>query len=150
VLVVPTKKRSGFLNLRALTTTPGLKIGTEGAYSYVARRHFPLATPYSGSIELLAEGKVDAQLWSQTPAMIWCLSHPHYVVIEYGGLIGRRFFAYPSRSGATDWLSFLNNWLALKSQSGFTDEQTQLWIKGELPQKDYHRWSILHDVLLAR
>ncbi len=149
VLVVPVKRKSGFVNLQRATQRPGLRIGAVGGYTLIVQRHFPLATyiPSSDIDPDLTSGKVDAWIWSKIPAFIWCLSHPDYVVVDYNGLIGKRYFAYPIRTGATDFASFLNNWMSLKEQSGFKADMTRYWIDGEPPKKKEPRWSILHNVL---
>jgi Na+/H+-dicarboxylate symporter/ABC-type amino acid transport substrate-binding protein len=149
VLVVPLKQRSGFVNLDQLINQPGVKIGAVGGYKYVLQRHFPnaIAVTPTHIDPQLTHGQVDAWVWSHIPAFIWCLSHPGFVVMDYHGLIGKRYFSYPVRSGATDFTSFLNNWLALKDQSGFKHDMYQYWIEGETPKKDRPRWSILRDVL---
>lgn len=152
VLVVSLKDRSLYAHLDTVVETPGLKIGGIGGYQAVVKRHFPLAdlvaAPQSADIEKgLLSGQANAWVWSHTPAFVWCLSHPEFVVAEYGGKIGKRYFAYPIRTGAVDWASFLNNWLILKEQSGFKERMRRYWIEGESPKERAPRWSIIRDVL---
>jgi Na+/H+-dicarboxylate symporter/ABC-type amino acid transport substrate-binding protein len=149
VLVVPLKQRNGFVNLQKVVQRPGLKIGAIGGYAPLIARHFPLAT-YVPSIDIdpqLTTGEVDAWIWSRIPAFVWCLSHPDYVVIDYDGYIGKRYFAYPVPIGAVDFISFLNNWMALKEQAGFKEEMTRYWIEGQLTAEQQPRWSILRNIL---
>lgn len=149
VLVVPLQEKEGFVNLQKVISRPGLKIGAIGGYAPLIGRHFPLAT-YVPSADIdpqLTTGKVDAWIWSAIPAFIWCLSHPDFVVIDYGGFIGKRYFSYPVRSGSVDFISFLNNWMALKEQSGFKTTMTRYWIQGDTMKDKIPRWSILRNVL---
>jgi hypothetical protein len=126
-------------------------IGATGAYKDVVKRHFPYATLESGdalSTDDLVSGKADAWIWSHVPAFVWCLNHPDYMVVDYEGLIGKRYFAYPVRMGSNDFVSFINNWLTLKEQSKFTDRQYKYWILGEKAETPTsQRWSILREVL---
>ena len=90
---------------------------------------------------------MDAWLSTRTQAFIWCLSHPDFVVIDYAGQIGKRYFAYALPIGSTDWASFLNSWLTLKEQSGFKQQMYSYWVLGENPKERPPRWSILRNVL---
>jgi Na+/H+-dicarboxylate symporter/ABC-type amino acid transport substrate-binding protein len=148
VLVVPLHEKNGFVNLQKAVEQPGLKIGAIGGYAPLIARHFPLAT-YIPSIDIdpqLTTGEVNAWVWSRIPAFIWCLSHPEYVVIDYQGLIGKRYFSYPIQNGAVDFASFLNNWLSLKEQSGFKAQMTRHWIEGDSAKAKEPRWSILRNI----
>jgi proton glutamate symport protein len=145
VLVVPTALKSVFLKEGTQTTR---KIGGIGAYGVIAKRHFPNApTKEVAGMEELLSGEVEAIVSAQIPAFIWCLSHPDYVTLEFDLTLGKRFFAYSVRTGAFDWISFMNNWLELKKQTGFTEQQFKYWIQGESPFDKEPRWSILHNVL---
>ncbi|HSX26152.1 MAG TPA: cation:dicarboxylase symporter family transporter [Chlamydiales bacterium] len=152
VLLVPVHKKAEFEDLNRVMATPGLRLGAIGGYMPVVERHFPLAKLIAGEQgtdiekEFLA-GKVDGWVWSYTHAFTWSLSHPQFVVADYGGLIGKRYFAYPVRSGALDWASFLNNWMILKEQSGFKAKMQRYWIDGENPMVRPPRWSIIRNVL---
>ena len=149
VLVVPLHEKNGFVNLQKVVDQPGVKIGAIGGYAPLIGRHFPLAT-YVPSTDIdpqLTSGQVNAWVWSRIPAFIWCLSHPDYVVIDYEGYIGKRYFSYPVRSGSVDFTSFLNNWLALKEQAGFKSDMTRYWIEGDSMKEIEPRWSILRNVL---
>ncbi len=152
VLIVPLKKRSQYTRLERVVSMAGLKIGAIGGYASVVERHFPLArvyvAPQGTDIEkALLSGEADVWAWSHTHAFIWCLSHPEFVVADYGGLIGKRYFAYPILTGAVDWASFLNNWLVLKEQSGFKTRMQRYWIDGESPRERPPRWSVVRNVL---
>ena len=146
VLVVPIKNKTKFLNLDQVAQDPNLVIGAAGGYSYVVQRHFPLAklvhTPDMSKLE-----GADAWVWSKTPAFIWCLSHPDYAIVDYGSQIGKRYFAYPVREGSPDFISFLNNWLMLKEESGMSQDMVNYWVQGLPPKGQTPRWSILRNVL---
>ncbi len=148
VLIVPIAKKNEYLNLKEVEARTGLKIGSGGAGLEIAKNHFPNAEIFN-----IAQGQVtfnedvDAILWSKSTALIWCLSNPNFVCIDYGGQIGKTYFSYPMRQHATDFGFFLNNWLSLKEQSGFKKEMQSYWIHGVHPEKRPPRWSILQNVL---
>jgi ABC-type amino acid transport substrate-binding protein len=149
VLVVRSKDRSRFLKLKEVVQHPNLRIGADGGYVQVAHRHFPLATLVQDKniLQELKQKQLDAVIWSHIPGFVWCLAHPEYTVVDYDGLIGKRYFAYPIPTGSFDWGSFLNNWLILKEQSGFKDRMHKYWIQGESPKTRPPRWSLLQALL---
>lgn len=148
VLVVPTEKRQVFSNLAEVIANPHLKLGAIGGFIFTAQRHFPNATVVSSeNIEDLVHGKIDAWVSMKIHAFVWCLSHPGYDLIDYGGMIGKRYLAYPVHSTSTQWSSFLNSWLTLKVQSGFHEQMATYWLKGESVMLREPRWSVIHNVL---
>jgi len=149
VLIVPIKNRSQYIHLKQIAQDSSLRIGAIGGYIPVVERHFPLAkvVAATGIEEAFQQGKADAYMTSRIPAFVWSLSHPEYVVADYEGLIGKRYFAYPIPIGSIDWGSFLNHWLVLKEQSGFKEKMSRYWIEGENPKQRPPRWSLLHQIL---
>jgi proton glutamate symport protein len=149
VLIVPMRKRSQYTHLEKVLEMPHLKIGAIGGNQSAVRRHFPQAELIeSNDYSDLLEGRVEAWMSTRTQAFIWCLAHPEFVVIDYGGQIGKRYFAYTIPNGSVDWASFLNNWLTLKIQSGFKEQMYNYWILGENPTERAPRWSILRNLIL--
>jgi hypothetical protein len=56
--------------------------------------------------------------------------------MTYHNQLGMKYFAYPVKSGSADMIQFVNQWIQLKTQSGFTQTQIDYWIKGKpLPSK---------------
>lgn len=148
VLIVPRSQKNPYLHLEKVKTTEGLVIGAEGAQAEIAKKTFPLAKITSiNSPDLLLEHKLDALFWSETTAVIWCLSNPDFVTISYGNAITKSYFGYPVRRHATDFGFFLNNWMTLKEQSGFKTAMKDYWINGISPEKKAPRWSILRNIL---
>jgi hypothetical protein len=134
-----------FLDFEKVTQNPHLSIGAAGGYSYVVERHFPLAQLVHTS-DMSDLEKADAWVWSRIPAFVWCLSHPEYAIVDYGSLIGKRYFAYPVQANAIDFVSFLNNWLMLKEESGVSQDMYNYWVRGLPPKGTPPRWSILKNV----
>lgn len=148
VLVVRRTNKKPFLHLKGVQELKNIKIGAAGAHFEIAKRTFPNATVIKIlDIEPFLKGELDALVWAGTTAMIWCLSHPEYVAIDYGDAIGISYFAYPIREHAIDFGFFLNSWLILKENSGFKNDMKSYWLNGIPPGGRTPRWSILHNVL---
>lgn len=154
VLVVPVKKQNEFLRYSEVKERKGLRIGGLGAWYHIGQQIFPNAEMVSiltSEEDTFLSGQIDACLWSETIATIWCLNHPEYVVISYGEDLkehGQTYFSYPFRQHAIDLGFFLNNWLGLKEKSGFKQAMHSYWIDGVRPGERPPRWSILKNVLL--
>ena len=147
VLVVKDSERERFFDVNKITKDPTLKIGVIGAFQFVAKRHFPSAhLVFGNDFSSLFKKHVDAWLTIRTQGFVWTWSHPEYVLIDYNGLLGKRYLAYPIHSGDLDWLTFLNSWLALKEQSGFKQEMIRYWIKGENIRNQKERHALIRDL----
>lgn len=153
VLVVPRNHLNDFLNFDMVQSLSSLRIGGGGGYAIIAKRYFPNAIQTSDStsgstLTDLSRNEVDAIVWSKLPAFVWCLSNPEFVVLEYGPILGKRFFSYPMKWSALDWTSFVNDWLALSKESGFIDKQQNYWLKAKPYDAEKNlRWSIIRNVL---
>lgn len=148
VLVIPRAQKNSFLNLEAIQSSPGLKIGADEGQYEMAKIFFPQAEiVLIRTSDKLLSGELDARFWTQSTAVIWCLSHPQYVTIDYGSKLGNSYYAYPFRQHATNFGFFLNNWLLLKEHSGFKQQMLNYWLHGISPKARAPRWSILHNVL---
>jgi len=148
VLLVARKRLSEFGNYNAIRSMPSLRLGATGDYKLVANRYFPEAKQFEEpSFNELLSGEIDAVIWSKVPAFIWCLSNPDYAVLNLGNILGEFYFAYACKLGALNWAVFLDDWLQLKEQSGFLEEQRNYWLEGKPPASQGIRWSIIRDVL---
>lgn len=134
VLVVPSQKKREFLHLNNVVKNPNLVLLAGGAFGEIGRRHFPLATILpSPSTSPLESGEAGALLWNRTSSFVWCLSHPDFVTVDYGGALGESYLTYLVRAGATPLRTFINEWLMLKKQSGFQQKMYDYWIDGKAP-----------------
>jgi proton glutamate symport protein len=146
-LIVPANKKGQFLDLKTVQKMKGLVIGAGGVQVDVAKRNFPLATIVDmPTFAHLRDGKVDVVLWSETAAATWVLSEPKFIAISYGDALGKSFFSYPVHKDATNFRFFLNDWIALKEQSGFKKRMLSYWIQGIKPTTRPPRWSILQSL----
>ena len=148
VLVVARNRSREFVDYRQIKAMPNLKIGVMGDYKLVGDRFFPEATKIEevGFSDLLT-GKIDAFIWSKTPAFVWCLGNPNFVVLDLGDILGQLYFAYPVKQGALNWANFLDEWLQLRAQSGFLEQQKTYWLEGKPPVSREAKWSVIRNVL---
>jgi Na+/H+-dicarboxylate symporter/ABC-type amino acid transport substrate-binding protein len=149
VLVVPVSKKKHFMNLSFIMSERELNIGAIGDAKQFIYRHFPYAkvAGFDSLNTLEKNWEIDAWLTTRNNGFTWCLSHPNFVTIDYGGLIGKAYFSYPVRDASYKLVSFLNNWLMLKQLSGFQKEMIDYWIEGSYQRNPEPRWSILRDIL---
>ncbi len=134
VLVVRTARRKEFRDYSSVLERTDLKVGVEGDYYQVAAKYLPNATKVQVAIGKFPESNLDAFVYSYVPAVVWCYIHPEYIVIDYGDKMGSCYFSYAVKRGAWNWLTYLNHWLDLKKLSGFTKEQFEYWIGGDVPK----------------
>lgn len=147
-LVVPVKNVEKFRNLAVIKQNPNLKIGGAGGYRAVVNKHFKTGVLFQmQGFEELLSGKVDALMWSELPAYIWCMAHPDFTTLSYDNQLGLKYFSYPMKSGSSDMITFVNEWMTLKSQSGFKKDQDDYWIHGRTSVAKEPRWSIIRNVL---
>jgi len=148
VLVVPAARVEEFRDLVRVENNPKLKIGAGGGYRAVVQRHFlpDQFVQVTNTLPLLNK-QIEAAMWSELPAYIWCLGHPGFTTLSYHRQLGMQYFAYPVKSGSADMIQFVNQWMRLKELTGFTKMQTDYWIGGKpIPSKE-PRWSIIRNVL---
>jgi len=147
-LVVPVKNVNKFRNLQEIEKDPTLKIGGSGGYRGVVENHFMESSLVEiRGFEELMHGEVDAAMWSELPAYIWCMAHPSFTTLTYNNQLGLKYFAYPMKSGSSDMITFVNEWMGLKEQSGFKKEQESYWIHGRTSLSKEPRWSFIRNVL---
>ena len=147
-LIVPIKNKNLFADLDVVQQQKNLVIGAGGAYKR-ALSNFPNAITRQGDWETeLEAGTVDAWVSSHIISIVWCLNHPGFVIQEYGGQMGKCYFAYPVRQDSLKFLRFINNWIKLKIQDNFYQKQYDYWIMGKSSQTHQKiRWSIIRNVL---
>lgn len=148
VLVVPAFRKKEFLNYSQVVQKKDLVVGGLGAYFKVAQNHFPNAKVISvKTLSQFEKGEFDAMVWSRLAAFVWGITHPNYIFFDYNEMLGQKYFSYAIPMGADNWASFLNSWLELKKQSGFTDRQYHYWIEASSVKEQAPRWSIIRNVL---
>jgi proton glutamate symport protein len=149
VLIVPEKKRSRFVSLEKVQGEKSLVFGAFGGYKNVYKLNFSASGLYEGTIIKGVEmDHVDAWILNQVSATMWCVEHPGYSIVDFGGDLGKCYRGYPMRTDDSRFLLFINNWMQLKILDSFYKEQNDYWILGKIPPKEIAlRWSIIRNVL---
>jgi Na+/H+-dicarboxylate symporter/ABC-type amino acid transport substrate-binding protein len=147
VLIIPTKNLDKYRTIEQVGKAGNFRLGAIGAYEEVAANHFPNVPVVHGTIDMLFANQCDGYLWAQLQSYIWCLAHPGYTALTYNGQMGKKYFAYPMRKNAEQLVHFVNEWMWLKQEQGFTYQQRQYWFLGKEHNPEAKRWSILRDVL---
>ncbi|MGH2639308.1 MAG: substrate-binding periplasmic protein, partial [Rhabdochlamydiaceae bacterium] len=147
VLVVPISRRNLFHDMNQVLQNPRLKIGAIGGYRDIVTSYFPDSLAFASNFDELLKGDVDAMMWSELPAYIWCLAHPEHTTVSFNHSLGRNYFAYPCGATTEQFIHFLNEWLELKEQQGFELKQRQYWFLGKSQIPENQRWSIIRNLL---
>jgi len=99
-----------------------------------AKAHFPSATvksiqkPANGYQEVLA-GRAEATITSNVEASTLIQTHPTLAVVGTNSdMRNKRPFAYPMPQGDPTWVTYVNNWIALKKSEGFFEALEAKWM----------------------
>ncbi len=153
VFITNATNRQQLTSLDFIKAEENLKIAVLKGSSaeMIARQEFPLEkiillTRYEDFVSLAETPTL--LMWEEQEAIAWAAAHPNYHVIVPNPSLGKDPLSYPIKYNAHNLMCYLDNWLKLKADIGFTEKQYNLWILGKteeaLPYKP--RWSILHDV----
>ena len=146
VLLVPISKKDEFVDFEKVQKNKNLVISGSGAYKNLVSQFFPNAKRVD-DFNIFQTG-IDAWMWNQISATVWCMIYPNFTVIDYEGDLGKGYLGYPVRPDAVHLLEFINSWMKLKVANGFYQEQTDYWILGKNPKNiNKPRWSIIRNVL---
>ncbi|MBS0605323.1 MAG: cation:dicarboxylase symporter family transporter [Verrucomicrobia bacterium] len=153
VLIAREEARKLFMNTEKVQESKHAKIAVlkGSSFEQLARELFPskelvLLKSYD---EFLPLDKEVALLWEEQEAIAWLLVHRGYRLILPDPGLGYDTLAYAIRNNSPLFLHYLNTWLALKTTSGYSPKQYDLWIKGktEIAAPNEPRWSIIRNVL---
>jgi cyclohexadienyl dehydratase len=129
------KADAGKFSTWADLNKPGVVIAVSlgTVFEEQAKANFPQATvravekPSTGYQEVLA-GRAQATLTSNVEASTLMQTHAVLGVAPRAELRNKRPFAYPLPQGDTVWLTFVNNWVALKKSEGFFNQLEAKWL----------------------
>ncbi len=139
----------------AFLDIPQLRIGVVKGTSYecLAEMLFPdnPLIPLTSIKDFFENKEADVLLLGELEAISWIIRYPKFAIIHPDpDLLGKDTLGYPVRQGADFFLNFLNQWLTLKKNEGFTQAQYNLWVLGKTEtatDQKTPRWSILRNVL---
>lgn len=153
IFVVQDHRRQEFTSLGKVLANPHLKIAVLKGSSFEKRAEELFSkeqiVPLDHLDAFTEKGVADALLWQETEAIAWVLRHPHFLIVKTEPGLGTDSLAYAIQANDQRFLNFLNIWLKLKRNEGFTEKQYNTWVLGKTakPAKEEPRWSILHNVL---
>ncbi len=153
VFVMRKKFSKELTSVNAVLQNPAVQVCVIKGSSYdgMARDLFPasqivavddledFAKYYPHSVLLIGEPQ----------AIAWSLNYPNFTVVVPDPLICQESFAYALPAGSDRFLTFINLWLKLKQNEGFTKAQYDLWVLGKTRNimQQEPRWSVLRNVL---
>ncbi|MBI2743846.1 MAG: cation:dicarboxylase symporter family transporter [Chlamydiales bacterium] len=150
VFVVKDKRRKEFATVRAVLKNPEVRIAVLNRTSFVslAERLFPQKqlVLLENEEEFANHPNADILLWAEQEAISWVIRHPFYTIVFPKPSLGIDSFGYLVKPDAPRLLNFLDQWLELKKNEGFTETQYNRWILGqkEKPANAERRWSLLN------
>jgi len=153
VFVVKSTERKNFSSLEELQERNDVRIAVLKGSSFVelAKSLFPeKEIVYLDNYDAFEQAlPLDILLWEKEEAIAWILTHSHYSLFKPNISLGIDSLGYAMSSRSERLLSFLNSWLKLKKNEGFTQKQYNLWILGqtECEEEREPRWSIIRNVL---
>lgn len=116
-------------------TTVAVLMGT--VFEQQAKAHFPKAKvrsiekPATGYQEVLA-GRAQVTITSNVEAATLMKTYPDLEMVgKNAEMRNKRPFAYPMPQGDDVWLTFVNNWIALKTAEGFFDALEAKWLSAK-------------------
>lgn len=125
-------KARSWADLNKKGVTIAVLLGT--VFEEQAKAHFPLATikavekPANGYAEVLA-GRALATITSNIEAASLTQTYPSLQLVgNTTDMRNKRPFAYPVQQGDHVWVTFLNNWIALKKSEGFFEGLEKKWL----------------------
>jgi ABC-type amino acid transport substrate-binding protein len=153
VFVMQDSKRKKFTSQEAINAAPKTKIAVlkDSAYEAFAHDLFPNneIVPIESFDSFAEKQQADLLLWEEQEAISWALHHPHFQVVFPKKPIGTDSLGYAMKANNPRLLNYMNQWLKLIENDGFTEKVYNLWILGETKSMSPHepRWSIIRDVL---
>lgn len=153
VLVVRDAERKNFSSLSSIRSNSDIKIAVlkNSAFDLTAKILFPNKEIVQlDSYDDFAKSRIaDAILWSEPQAISWVIQNPTFTIAYTDTLLGVSTFGYPVKENASRFLSYINQWLELKKNEGFTQDQYDLWVLGKTtcPETAAPRWSIIRNLL---
>jgi Na+/H+-dicarboxylate symporter/ABC-type amino acid transport substrate-binding protein len=151
--VVRDHLRKKFSSLETIKQDRALKIAVYkgSVFETLAHRIFPhhQIIPLHSYDAFASEEIADALLWAEPQAVAWALQHPRFNAVFPTPTLGMDSLGYPVSKNSIRFLNYLNDWLQLKANKGFTERNTAIWIHGEIEtdQEKTPRFSILRNVL---
>ena len=152
VFVMRKKFSKDLTSVSAILQASGVQVCVLRGTSYegIARSLFrPEQIVLVDSLEDFAKYYPHSVLIAAEPhAIAWSLNYPNFTVVVPTTFICEESFAYAFPAHAERFIAFINLWLKLKKNEGFTEEQYKLWVLGKTKNRarEEPRWSVLRNI----
>lgn len=149
VFITAKKNKNRFKSLSSFKNDPHLSIAVLKGSSYekLAKELFPNhSIILIDTYDQFALGNIaNVMLWEEQEAIAWSLQHKEFRIVFPSPSLGRDSLAYAIAPNNSRFLNYLNQWLILKKNQGYTQKQYDLWILGktEIASNTSPRWSLI-------
>ena len=151
VMVVPSKQAHKFLSRQKIAEIKDLKIAVfyDQVFLDLVNETFPKAQmKVVSNLEEMAEfNDFDAVIWTLTQGSILASMKPGLSVVVPEDLGPPFLFAYLMPPNSNELREYVNYWLDLKEDDGFTKRMNDYWILGKPSTDPSPRWSVIRNVL---
>lgn len=153
-LLVPKDKENNFSSVSRMQSLKNLRLGlyadpgvVQAVKDTLPNAQLIFVNNDDNITQAFKQNQVDTVLLQQIDGSIYALGHPGYVDIETPGIVAPFLVAYIVQNNSPQFLGFLNYWLDLMKNQGFTQEMYNRWILGRPIEFNVHRWSVWRNVL---
>jgi ABC-type amino acid transport substrate-binding protein len=151
VMVVPSNRAHKFLSRQKIAGIEDLKIAVfyDQVFLNLVSETFPQAQMkvVSNLQEMASFNGFDAVIWTLTQGSILASIKPGLSVVVPTDLGPPFLFAYPMPPNSNELREYVNYWLDLKEDDGFTKRMNDYWILGKPSVDPSPRWSVIRNVL---
>jgi Na+/H+-dicarboxylate symporter len=152
-LLVQDHRRTEFSTLANIQAMDDLTIGVPNLPYYITKLR--AALPDADLVPIDDIGQIfddwpsdrDAVLLTAERGSAFTLLYPQYAVVIPQPAIVRAPLAYPVPRGDSEYVAFVNSWIALKQRDNTIERLHAYWVLGQQAAKTEPRWSILRNVL---
>jgi ABC-type amino acid transport substrate-binding protein len=153
-LLVPSRRAWSFVDRAGDAFHPGLKFAVSGnpILLSLSRKAFPEAqfVPVANYNEVPTMMlRIDGAVWTIDQATAWSAEHSGFTAVTPAGMGFVIPVAYAMAPDATELSAYVDQWLQLRIDDGFRDEQADYWMQLHPVQRSAARWNLL-DYLRAK
>jgi proton glutamate symport protein len=152
-LIVPSPRAETFLEAEGALSRPGLKLAVfdDPVLIPLSRRLFPTAelviVPNYDSLP--GNPPVEGAVWTLQQATAWASEHPGFTAVAPDHLSGPISTVFAMAPDSAELSAYMSQWLQLRADDGFRDEQIAYWFQLRPRRASSPRWN-LFDSLRGR
>lgn len=88
-------------------------------------------------------GRIDGAVWTIEQATAWSAEHPGFTAVVPGSITNIVPFVYAMPPDAGELAAYVRQWLQLRIDDGFRDQQVEYWIRLRGADQRTTRWNLL-------